>query len=185
MFVISFLPRPTPMYPPSYMEPGMGWEHTVNIQLWFVWAQKSFKEPLFIYNVPVFNISVKLLVADVIVFLLRVWESHRSGSVCRVLSAHVFRFRRPTPYGNQTDYRIYELNKRLQNWTEVRVTSSPTERAMRSPHQTGAAQKHSIWFLFSSWLWLQSVGLHCAAPVNYFSYFPYQLLLVSLTLLWI
>uniref|UniRef100_A0A8C6SXB3 LIM domain binding 1a n=1 Tax=Neogobius melanostomus TaxID=47308 RepID=A0A8C6SXB3_9GOBI len=25
---------------------------------------------------------------------------------------------RPTPYGNQTDYRIYELNKRLQNWTE-------------------------------------------------------------------
>ncbi|KAK7930839.1 hypothetical protein WMY93_007234 [Mugilogobius chulae] len=40
---------PTPMYPPSYMEPGMG---------------------------------------------------------------------RPTPYGNQTDYRIYELNKRLQNWTE-------------------------------------------------------------------
>ncbi|CAF91649.1 unnamed protein product, partial [Tetraodon nigroviridis] len=26
--------------------------------------------------------------------------------------------RRPTPYGNQTDYRIYELNKRLQNWTE-------------------------------------------------------------------
>ncbi|XP_030234923.1 LIM domain-binding protein 1-A isoform X2 [Gadus morhua] len=41
--------RPTPMYPPSYMEPGMG---------------------------------------------------------------------RPTPYGNQTDYRIFELNKRLQNWTE-------------------------------------------------------------------
>ncbi|XP_054456097.1 LIM domain-binding protein 1-A isoform X1 [Anoplopoma fimbria] len=40
---------PTPMYPPSYMEPGIG---------------------------------------------------------------------RPTPYGNQTDYRIYELNKRLQNWTE-------------------------------------------------------------------
>ncbi|XP_030234927.1 LIM domain-binding protein 1-A isoform X6 [Gadus morhua] len=40
---------PTPMYPPSYMEPGMG---------------------------------------------------------------------RPTPYGNQTDYRIFELNKRLQNWTE-------------------------------------------------------------------
>lgn len=28
--------------------------------------------------------------------------------------------RRPTPYGNQTDYRMYELNKRLQNWTEVR-----------------------------------------------------------------
>ncbi|KAJ3610958.1 hypothetical protein NHX12_023048 [Muraenolepis orangiensis] len=25
---------------------------------------------------------------------------------------------RPTPYGNQTDYRIFELNKRLQNWTE-------------------------------------------------------------------
>uniref|UniRef100_A0A8C7HST9 LIM domain binding 1a n=1 Tax=Oncorhynchus kisutch TaxID=8019 RepID=A0A8C7HST9_ONCKI len=41
--------RPTPMYPPSYLEPGMG---------------------------------------------------------------------RPTPYGNQTDYRIFELNKRLQNWTE-------------------------------------------------------------------
>ncbi|CAB1312414.1 unnamed protein product [Coregonus sp. 'balchen'] len=40
---------PTPMYPPSYLEPGMG---------------------------------------------------------------------RPTPYGNQTDYRIFELNKRLQNWTE-------------------------------------------------------------------
>ncbi|KAI7805669.1 LIM domain-binding protein 1-A isoform X1 [Triplophysa rosa] len=40
---------PTPMYPPSYMEPGMG---------------------------------------------------------------------RHTPYGNQTDYRIFELNKRLQNWTE-------------------------------------------------------------------
>lgn len=32
-----------------------------------------------------------------------------------------FSFRRPTPYGNQTDYRIYELNKRLQNWTEVRA----------------------------------------------------------------
>jgi len=30
-------------------------------------------------------------------------------------------FRRPTPYGNQTDYRIFELNKRLQNWTEVRL----------------------------------------------------------------
>lgn len=28
--------------------------------------------------------------------------------------------RRHTPYGNQTDYRIFELNKRLQNWTEVR-----------------------------------------------------------------
>ena len=27
--------------------------------------------------------------------------------------------RRHTPYGNQTDYRIFELNKRLQNWTEV------------------------------------------------------------------
>uniref|UniRef100_A0A673MSL7 LIM domain-binding protein 1 n=1 Tax=Sinocyclocheilus rhinocerous TaxID=307959 RepID=A0A673MSL7_9TELE len=27
---------------------------------------------------------------------------------------------RHTPYGNQTDYRIFELNKRLQNWTEVR-----------------------------------------------------------------
>ncbi|XP_068081009.1 LIM domain-binding protein 1-A isoform X7 [Danio rerio] len=40
---------PTPMYPPSYMEPGIG---------------------------------------------------------------------RHTPYGNQTDYRIFELNKRLQNWTE-------------------------------------------------------------------
>uniref|UniRef100_A0A8C2U8G0 LIM domain binding 1 n=1 Tax=Coturnix japonica TaxID=93934 RepID=A0A8C2U8G0_COTJA len=26
--------------------------------------------------------------------------------------------RRHTPYGNQTDYRIFELNKRLQNWTE-------------------------------------------------------------------
>uniref|UniRef100_A0A8C5UZG8 LIM domain binding 1 n=1 Tax=Microcebus murinus TaxID=30608 RepID=A0A8C5UZG8_MICMU len=25
---------------------------------------------------------------------------------------------RHTPYGNQTDYRIFELNKRLQNWTE-------------------------------------------------------------------
>lgn len=27
--------------------------------------------------------------------------------------------RRHTLYGNQTDYRIFELNKRLQNWTEV------------------------------------------------------------------
>ncbi|KAJ8248102.1 hypothetical protein GJAV_G00238330 [Gymnothorax javanicus] len=25
---------------------------------------------------------------------------------------------RPAPYGNQCDYRIFELNKRLQNWTE-------------------------------------------------------------------
>uniref|UniRef100_A0A6Q2ZQA8 LIM interaction domain-containing protein n=1 Tax=Esox lucius TaxID=8010 RepID=A0A6Q2ZQA8_ESOLU len=25
---------------------------------------------------------------------------------------------RHTPYGNQTDYRLFELNKRLQNWTE-------------------------------------------------------------------
>ncbi|XP_056387432.1 LIM domain-binding protein 1 isoform X4 [Hyla sarda] len=41
--------RPTPMYPPTYLEPGIG---------------------------------------------------------------------RHTPYGNQTDYRIFELNKRLQNWTE-------------------------------------------------------------------
>lgn len=32
------------------------------------------------------------------------------------------RYRRHTPYGNQTDYRIFELNKRLQNWTEVRET---------------------------------------------------------------
>ncbi|XP_068954898.1 LIM domain-binding protein 1 isoform X1 [Petaurus breviceps papuanus] len=44
-----FLHSPTPMYPPTYLEPGIG---------------------------------------------------------------------RHTPYGNQTDYRIFELNKRLQNWTE-------------------------------------------------------------------
>lgn len=31
----------------------------------------------------------------------------------------LFPGRRHTPYGNQTDYRIFELNKRLQNWTEV------------------------------------------------------------------
>lgn len=36
--------------------------------------------------------------------------------------------RRHTPYGNQTDYRIFELNKRLQNWTEVRsLSNKPTE----------------------------------------------------------
>uniref|UniRef100_H3AC57 LIM domain binding 1 n=1 Tax=Latimeria chalumnae TaxID=7897 RepID=H3AC57_LATCH len=29
---------------------------------------------------------------------------------------------RHTPYGNQTDYRIFELNKRLQNWTEKSMT---------------------------------------------------------------
>ncbi|KAK6269270.1 hypothetical protein J4Q44_G00394130, partial [Coregonus suidteri] len=52
---------PTPMYPPSYLEPGMG---------------------------------------------------------------------RPTPYGNQTDYRIFELNKRLQNWTEVKsARNAHTQRA--------------------------------------------------------
>lgn len=41
----------------------------------------------------------------------------------------VFSFRRPTPYGNQTDYRIYELNKRLQNWTEVRDEASVLKNA--------------------------------------------------------
>uniref|UniRef100_A0A8C1LQ64 Uncharacterized protein n=1 Tax=Cyprinus carpio TaxID=7962 RepID=A0A8C1LQ64_CYPCA len=34
-----------------------------------------------------------------------------------MLKQSVF-LRRHTPYGNQTDYRIFELNKRLQNWTE-------------------------------------------------------------------
>jgi hypothetical protein len=39
-----------------------------------------------------------------------------------LLVSHAFSLcvhRRHTPYGNQTDYRIFELNKRLQNWTEV------------------------------------------------------------------
>lgn len=45
-------------------------------------------------------------------------------SDCRGVTLLLFSFRRPTPYGNQTDYRIYELNKRLQNWTEVRVEAS-------------------------------------------------------------
>ncbi|XP_061545788.1 LIM domain-binding protein 1-A isoform X2 [Phycodurus eques] len=55
---------PTPMYPPSYMEPGIGFNFILSVE---------------------FPISCS---------------------------------RRPTPYGNQTDYRMYELNKRLQNWTE-------------------------------------------------------------------
>jgi len=32
--------------------------------------------------------------------------------------------RRHTPYFGQPDYRIYELNKRLQQRTEVRIVSS-------------------------------------------------------------
>ncbi|KPP63099.1 LIM domain-binding protein 1-like [Scleropages formosus] len=42
---------------------------------------------------------------------------------------------RHTPYGNQTDYRIFELNKRLQNWTEVRVCA----QSLTPPRECGHA----------------------------------------------
>lgn len=81
--------RPTPMYPPSYMEPGMGWVHLPSPvclsgsgnQIGTVVGQESW-----------------------LCWWMVLW-------MC---------YRRHTPYGNQTDYRIFELNKRLQNWTEVR-----------------------------------------------------------------
>lgn len=51
----------------------------------------------------------------------------RCSSLC------LFWCRRHTPYGNQTDYRIFELNKRLQNWTEVCKNISCTSRVSLSP----------------------------------------------------
>uniref|UniRef100_A0A9J7XDS1 LIM-domain binding 1b n=1 Tax=Cyprinus carpio carpio TaxID=630221 RepID=A0A9J7XDS1_CYPCA len=39
-------------------------------------------------------------------------------STMMILLVYIEFMKRHTPYGNQTDYRIFELNKRLQNWTE-------------------------------------------------------------------
>lgn len=51
--------------------------------------------------------------------------------------------RRPTPYGNQTDYRIYELNKRLQNWTEVRDPRNWL-REKYKPNQNKVLQQSAV-----------------------------------------
>lgn len=53
---------------------------------------------------------------------------------CQLLCSFQFvSSRRHTPYGNQTDYRIYELNKRLQNWTEVCVHTQPHTLTLNAP----------------------------------------------------
>ncbi|GLD60927.1 LIM domain-binding protein 1b isoform X7 [Lates japonicus] len=53
---------------------------------------------------------------------------------------------RHTPYGNQTDYRIFELNKRLQNWTEVCVGHTVPgfmfDDMMRIKRGTSASNQH-------------------------------------------
>lgn len=106
-----YLPRPTPMYPPSYMEPGMGWVRP-----------SVFKQLYFVQPVP-----DKTWPCVLCSWWWRVrWFVCRHGSTCSVLNCALLCLcpRRPTPYGNQTDYRIYELNKRLQNWTEVRTFCS-------------------------------------------------------------
>lgn len=115
-------------------------------------------------NIACNQLTFETALGSYYLFALRVWKSSSNGSA---FNRPVFCFRRPTPYGNQTDYRIYELNKRLQNWTEVRVTSSITWRVIRTQHQTVATQKHRISVSCLSWFRLQSVALHSAAPVNY------------------
>lgn len=60
---------------------------------------------------------------------------------CLLLSpVNLLWIRRHTPYGNQTDYRIFELNKRLQNWTEVRRHVRPIKQA----HHIAVGQLQSM-----------------------------------------
>ncbi|XP_019411115.1 PREDICTED: LIM domain-binding protein 1 isoform X1 [Crocodylus porosus] len=103
---------PTPMYPPTYLEPGIGscrcllsscplcWlggQHHTS-----AWAPRGLGMPL-------------VLVSNL--------QGGRQGCPAptqplRPQGQSPEPHGRHTPYGNQTDYRIFELNKRLQNWTE-------------------------------------------------------------------
>lgn len=100
--VFVLLCSPTPMYPPTYLEPGIGYVLATTCFLFSV-----FNEYLHIANHTLVA-RLNLCLYFFFLFFLSV-----------LLILFFFFIRRHTPYGNQTDYRIFELNKRLQNWTEV------------------------------------------------------------------
>lgn len=71
------------------------------VKIYFYKNHKFLKSPFVIYLKPKANCPLPL------------------SCVFSLHSVFLWWTRRHTPYGNQTDYRIFELNKRLQNWTEV------------------------------------------------------------------